>query len=209
MSLDRFTSSFVVRDNWRELNLHHLDVTMGQKGMQKELRKRFGIDGGYTNSDLRRTTLYGAHPHIQASFECLPFPDNTFTLILYDPPFLVDRRSISGHDYRRRYFKDYTVQEKSGYAGTPGNIGQKFGAWPTRPALRKQLFRSFTELKRILHPDGQIIFKWTDSDASLKWALSLKNGLEVERVFSRKSGGGKTKKTYYVWLKKPEDKRRC
>lgn len=200
MSLDQFTS-VELRDNWKELNLRQLDVTMGQKGMQAELRRRFGVDGGYTNTDLRRTTLYGDHPHVQASFENLPFPNAIFNVILFDPPFLVDRRSISGHDYRRRYFKKYTVQEKPGYAGTPGNIGQKFGAWPTRPALRKQLFHSFTELKRILAPQGRIIFKWTNSDASLKWALSLKNGLAVERVYTRKSMGGKTKKTYYVWLR--------
>lgn len=204
MSLDHFpTESVQLRDNWKELNLRQLDVTMGQKGMQAELRRRFGVDGGYTNTDLRRTTSQGAHPHVQASFEHLPFLNAIFSVILFDPPFLVDRRSLSGHDYRRRFFQHYTVQiNNSGHAPL---IGEKYGLWISRNQLRKQIFAAFTELKRILAPDGRIIFKWTNSDQSLKWVLSLKNGLQTERVFKRKSGSRlkATRTTYYVWLKKP------
>jgi hypothetical protein len=203
LSLDRFTDSFIVRDNWKELNLRQLDVTMGQKGMQAELRRRFGVDGGYTNTDLRRTTSRGAHPHVQATFEHLPFKNDSFNVILFDPPFLIDRRSLSGHDYRCRYFQHYTVPiNNSGHAAP---IGEVYGLWVSRGQLRKQLYRAFTELKRILAPEGRIIFKWTDSDASIKYALSLKNGLMVEKTLTRHSGYRlkATATTYYVWLKKP------
>ncbi len=57
MSLDEFTSSLTLRDNWKELNLRQLDATMGQKWMQNELRKRFGIDGGYLLSHTLRSPL--------------------------------------------------------------------------------------------------------------------------------------------------------
>jgi len=204
MSLDQFATERVqLRDNWKELNLRQLDVTMGQKGMQNELRKRFGVDGGYTNTDLRRTTSQGAHPHVQASFEHLPFLNAIFNVILFDPPFLVDRRSLSGHDYRRRFFQHYTVPVNN--SGHAPRIGEKYGLWISRNQLRKQLYRAFTELKRILAPDGRIIFKWTDSDASIKYALSLKNGLIVEKILTRNSGYRlkSSVTTYYVWLKKP------
>src|SRR5947199_141651 len=77
LSLDRFIitepSPGILVDRWQELNLHQLDVTMGQKGMQAELQRRFGVDGGYTNTDLRRTTSNRSHPHILADFQKLPF----------------------------------------------------------------------------------------------------------------------------------------
>jgi len=215
LNLDGFTGSFIVRDNWKELNIQQLDATMGQKWMQKELRKRFGIDGGFTNLDIRQTTSNGFHPHVRADFAHTPFRNDTFHRILFDPPFLVDRRSISGHDYRIKAFQQYTRPQgfhrdysyAPGYAGWKGAYGggpRKYGAFLTRSDLRKQLYMTFTELRRILHPEGRIIFKWTNSDQSLKWALSLKNGLETERIWSRPSRGGNIKTTYYIWLKKPE-----
>ena len=190
----------VLVDRWQELNLRQLDVTMGQKGMQAELQRRFGVDGGYINTDLRRTTSNGSHPHILADFQKLPFRSGIFQRILFDPPFLVDHRSLSGHDYRARNFAHYTVPIMKGEAAY---IGRQYGLWVSRTHLRKELFAAFTELRRILAPTGQIIFKWTNSDQSLKWALSLKNGLEVERIFKRKSGYRPTAKctTYYVWLR--------
>jgi len=209
LSLDRFIEAkpkqiagFLVEDCWSELNLDQLDVTMGQKGVQRELQRRYGVNGGYTNTDLRRTTSNGAHPHIQADFQHLPFRSGHFKIILFDPPFLVDRRSLSGHDYRRRYFQHYTVQvNKSGHAAS---IGENYGLWISREQLRKQLYAAFTELRRILHPNGRIIFKWTDSDATLKYALSLKNGLVVEKTMKRKSGYRlkASATTYYVWLRR-------
>ena len=202
MSLDTFTDLFLVRDNWKDLNLRQLDVTMGQKGMQAELRRRFGVDGGYTNSDLRRTTSNGYHPHILADFQKLPFRNAIFNVILFDPPFLTDRRSVSGHDYRLKQFAHYRVTRNNSGYGPP--LGEKYGLWVSKTQLRKSLYAAFTELKRILAPEGRIIFKWTNSDATLKYALSLKNGLVVERVWKRKSGyrTKARKTTYYVWMKK-------
>jgi tRNA G10 N-methylase Trm11 len=208
LSLDQFTSP-QLRDNWKDLNLRQLDVTMGQKWMQKELRKRFGTDGGFTNLDIRGTTSNGHHPHVQADFANTPFRNAIFNVILFDPPFLVDRRSISGHDYRLKSFRHYSGKDEKyrpGYAGWKGAYGggpRKYGAFLSRTDLRKQLYATFTELRRILAPEGRIIFKWTNSDQTLKWALSLKNGLEVDHIWNRRSKGGDIKTTYYVWLKKP------
>jgi len=199
LSLDQF-GSLVLRDNWKHLNLRQIDLTMGQKWMQKEIQKTFGINGGYTNLDLRRKTSNGCRPHVQADFMRTPFRDQAFDLILYDPPFLVDRRSISGRDYRIRHFSHYRAERKT---GPQGYEGQKFGYWTSSDGLSKSLHRAFTEIKRILSPTGFCIFKWADSDKTLKFALSRKNGLIVERIWKRKSRGGKHTTTYYVWLKKP------
>ena len=197
-------------DPWQDLNLEQIDVTMGQKWMQKELQRRFGLNGGYLNTDLRMKTRMGDRPHARADFTNLPFRSDWFKLILFDPPFLVDRHSISGHDYRTSQFAHFTGAPNPGVK-LPKTVpndqyhGKQlidFGAWPTRTALRKHLFRAFTELRRVLAPDGRIIFKWTNSDTPLKFALSLKNGLEVERVWKRRSKGGNLKTTYYVWLSK-------
>src|SRR3989442_247975 len=119
-------------DEWQELNLPALDATMGQKRMQKELRRRFGINGGYVNLDLRLKTSNGFRPHLQADFTKMPFKDSSFKIILFDPPFLIDNRPIPKDDYRgyhgsRRLERDLLVHQSLAHFMT-----RRYGAWKSR-----------------------------------------------------------------------------
>jgi len=85
-------------------------------------------------------------PDIQASFTALPFPDETYRLVVFDPPHLFPRRA--------------------------GNLlGKKYGVllndW------LEQLSRGFSECFRVLRPDGVLIFKWSDGDVTVKKILRL------------------------------------
>ena len=72
-------------------------------------------------------------PDIQCDFTNLPFKDNTFALVVFDPPHLR-------------------------YAGETGWLVKKYGKldehWP------EMLHDGFQECMRVLKEDGVLIFKW-------------------------------------------------
>lgn len=75
-------------------------------------------------------------PDVQCDFTHLPFDDNTFQLVVWDPPHL--------------------LRVGNGLLGT---LYGKLGAdWP------KMLHDGFRECMRVLRPDGVLIFKWAETD---------------------------------------------
>lgn len=86
----------------------------------------------------------------------LSFPDNTFHLVILDPPHLINCGKTSD------MAKSYGVLEK---------------AW------HEDMKRIFKEAWRVLKPNGTLIFKWADKDVSLAELLYV---LEREPVFGDK-----------------------
>ena len=96
-----------------------------------------------TYADCRREThklSNGAtlvvNPDVQMDFTKMPFPDETFYLIVFDPPHV--------------------------RAGTHGWMAKKYGSlkhstW--RPLIRAGMDECF----RVLKPGGTIIFKWNET----------------------------------------------
>lgn len=84
-------------------------------------------------------------PTIQASFEALPFPDETFDLVVFDPPHTS--------------------------AGQHGIFYQKFGALRASKVI-PVLYRAARELLRVLKNHGVLIFKWNTHDKPLDRVLS-------------------------------------
>ena len=75
-------------------------------------------------------------PDVQCDFTHLPFDDNAFQLVVWDPPHL--------------------LRVGNGLLGT---LYGKLGAdWP------KMLHDGFRECMRVLRPDGVLIFKWAETD---------------------------------------------
>lgn len=76
-------------------------------------------------------------PDIQCDFTDLPFPDESFFLVVFDPPHLR-------------------------YAGKTGWLAKKYGRldehWP------EMLHDGFQECMRVLKEDGVLIFKWAETD---------------------------------------------
>jgi 23S rRNA G2069 N7-methylase RlmK/C1962 C5-methylase RlmI len=83
-------------------------------------------------------------PDIVADFRCMPFEDNSFKLVVFDPPHLVK-------------------------AGDKSWLAKKYGklndSWPT------DLKQGFEECMRVLEPGGTLIFKWNEDQIKLKQVL--------------------------------------
>lgn len=87
-----------------------------------------------TERDSERKCII--HPDIRCDFTDIPFPDNTFSLVVFDPPHLRD-------------------------VGNNAWIYKKYGRlddnWP------EMLRNGFRECMRVLKPDGVLIFKWAET----------------------------------------------
>lgn len=93
-----------------------------------------------------RTSLRQLHvdPDVQCDFTNLPFSDETFSLVVFDPPHLVGAKETAW------LVKKY------------GKLDEN---WP------QMLHDGFAEGMRVLKPDGVLIFKWSEYDipADLVW----------------------------------------
>ncbi len=76
-------------------------------------------------------------PDIQCDFTNLPFADNVFSLVVFDPPHLIKANETAW------LVKKYSKLDES---------------WP------QMLHDGFAECMRVLKPDGVLIFKWSEYD---------------------------------------------
>jgi len=85
-------------------------------------------------------------PDLQADFTNLPFPDNHFPLVVFDPPHL-------------------------SHNGSKGWLAKKYGKLPED--WRTELREGFSECFRILKPSGVLIFKWNEHEIKISDVLAL------------------------------------
>ena len=85
-------------------------------------------------------------PDVQADFKALPFPEDTFSLVVFDPPHIVRARLL-------------------------GNVSKYYGALPVD--WKRELRQGFTECFRVLKPHGTLIFKWCESEIPVGDILKL------------------------------------
>lgn len=97
-------------------------------------------------------------PDVQVDFRKMPFKDNTFKMVVFDPPHL-----------------------KS--AGTKSWMGKKYGVlnknW--QPDIRQ----GFSECFRVLQSTGILIFKWNENQIKVSEILAL---TPEKPLFGHKSG---------------------
>jgi hypothetical protein len=84
-------------------------------------------------------------PDIIANFTALPFPDCSFTLVVFDPPHT--------------------------FAGKNGWMAKKYGS--LQKNWREEIGFGFRECFRVLCPMGTLIFKWNEHRVSVSTVLSL------------------------------------
>lgn len=99
-----------------------------------------GCDGG-----KRKITV---DPDIMADFRDLPFPDEAFSLVVFDPPHLTANR----------------VGKKSFMFANYGALS--VATW------REDLSSGFSECFRVLKTEGTLIFKWAETNIPLRDVLS-------------------------------------
>ena len=97
-------------------------------------------------------------PDIQCDFTALPFPDESFPLVVFDPP----------HFERN---------------GSSGWVGLKYGT--LKGDWREMLRAGFAECFRVLKADGTLIFKWCDDEIPVSQILAL---TPERPLFGHKSG---------------------
>jgi SAM-dependent methyltransferase len=98
------------------------------------------------------------NPDIQANFTALPFENETFSLVVFDPPH-----------FRRN--------------GPGGWVGLKYGT--LKEDWRYELRKGFSECFRVLKPDGTLIFKWCSDEIPVSQILEL---TPERPLFGHKSG---------------------
>lgn len=85
-------------------------------------------------------------PDTVCDFTALPFPDNSFYLVVFDPPHLLHcgDKSITALKY--------------------GRLGEDW---------QEELSKGFDECMRVLRPNGVLVFKWSERDIPLSRVLAL------------------------------------
>lgn len=97
------------------------------------------------------------NPDIVSDFKKIPFGDNSFSLVIFDPPHLLK------------------VGEKSW-------LCKKYGKLPKD--WRNEIGQGFKECFRILKPNGTLIFKWATRDITLKQILDV---IEIRPIIFHKN----------------------
>jgi len=85
-------------------------------------------------------------PDMEMDFRSLPFADETFALVVFDPPHLL------------------RAGNKSWLAARYGRLGTHW---------RDDLGKGFDECFRVLKPEGMLIFKWSEVQVPVRDVLAL------------------------------------
>lgn len=107
------------------------------------------LDVIYADNRELETTLCDGRtllikPDVQMDFRDMPYEDNTFKVVVFDPPHLKN-------------------------AGTGSWLAKKYGTLPKE--WTEYLRQGFSECMRVLEPDGLLIFKWCEEQISLSKVL--------------------------------------
>ena len=104
----------------------------------------------------RKQTI--VNPDVKADFCNMPYENNTFQLVVFDPPHLLN------------------LSEKTRLAKKYGTLNDNW---------KNILKKGFSECFRVLKNDGILIFKWNEYHIRLAEILKLTN---YEPLFGHKSG---------------------
>lgn len=85
-------------------------------------------------------------PDIQADFTCMPFADESYSLVIFDPPHLIR-------------------------AGKNGWLAKKYGKLGAN--WKDDLTKGFAECFRVLQANGTLIFKWNEDQIPVSQILEL------------------------------------
>jgi ubiquinone/menaquinone biosynthesis C-methylase UbiE len=116
-----------------------LDVCCGSRmfWFDKADGRALFVDKRLEDLDVHGHGQISIKPDIVGDFTALPFPDDTFSLVVFDPPHL-----------------------KSTHGAT-GIMPKLYGR--LAPDFAEQLRRGFAECFRVLKPSGTLVFKWADT----------------------------------------------
>lgn len=95
--------------------------------------------------ELETGHVIDVDPDVVGDFRNMPFEDDTFDMVVFDPPHLI-------------------------HAGDNSWLAKKYGKldelWP------EDIRQGFAECMRVLKPNGSLIFKWNEDQISLQEVLA-------------------------------------
>lgn len=117
------------------------------------------MDNRVYEEDLCNGQHFVVKPDVVGDFRDMPFDDETFSLVVFDPPHLL------------------RAGEKSWLAKKYGRINEK--TW------RTDLKEGFEECFRVLKTNGILIFKWNETDIKTSEIIKLS---PIPPLFGHRSG---------------------
>lgn len=117
---------------------------------ESHLLKDASSKGGFRPLEIK--------PMVVSDFTAIPFPSNTFSLVVYDPPHLKN-------------------------AGDKGWQAKKYGR--LSGDWREMLSRGFDECFRVLSHQGTLIFKWNEDQIAVSEITRL---APVSPLFGQRNG---------------------
>lgn len=103
-------------------------------------------------------SVFVVDPDIIADFADMPFPDCSFSLVVFDPPHLIKM-------------------------GETSTLSQKYGRLIV--GWQDKIQKGFSECFRVLKPEGVLVFKWCEHDIPLSEILAL---TEQTPLFGQRGG---------------------
>lgn len=117
---------------------------------------------------------FSVHPDVVADFTDMPYPDENFTMVVFDPPHLKysgDKKQLKGWQMIK--------------------YGRLNGDW------KDNIRKGFAECFRVLKHGGFLIFKWNETDIKVSEILKL---TPVKPIFGHISG--KRANTHWICFMK-------
>lgn len=138
------------------ISMRILDATTSNKSMwyQKDnpftvfMDMRKGIFSPQTpnmkTATIKKCGVYKVFPDIQARWQHLPFKDECFDMIVFDPPHI---------------------------SGSSAGISQRYGF--LTKTWKYDMSEGLKELFRVLKNEGSFIFKWNEREIQIKEVLNI------------------------------------
>ena len=133
-----------------------------------------------TLKDRDKLRHFSVKPDVVADFTSMPYPDNSFRLVVFDPPHL-----------------KYTGSKKEAQ-----NWQMKKYGWLPAHGWQDIIRKGFSECFRVLMPGGFLIFKWNETDIRVSEILKL-TPPTTSPLFGHISG--KRANTHWICFMKEDD----
>ena len=125
-----------------------LDVCCGSKmfWFNKDREDTVYMDIRATEEKLCDGRILKIEPDIIGDFRSIPFENNTFKMVIFDPPHLIN-------------------------VGENSWLNKKYGK--LNNGWSEDIKKGFSECFRVLEPYGTLVFKWNEEQIKLKEILEL------------------------------------